>query len=288
MTKDIAKSVKARLLNLARRERLDCQLLIIRYLYERLLYRLSISKYREKFYLKGGALLYAFEKEFPRPTLDIDFLGVGIENDCVHIKSVFMEICALSCEEDGIKFDTGAITTEEITENRIYMGIRVSFAAHLDTVRQVMKMDIGFGDVVMPEPLLITYPALMEESPAVTVWAYSLESVVAEKFQAMIELSEVNSRYKDFYDVYKILRNQELTHDALSAAVYAMFRNRGTVYFESHPLFTKAFATDEERGKHWARFLKRIKQDNDLSFETVMSLIVSKLKPIYETLNKLN
>jgi predicted nucleotidyltransferase component of viral defense system len=284
MTKDIAKSVKVKLLNLARKGQLDYQLLVIRYLYERLLYRLSISKYKEKFYLKGGALLYAFEKEFPRPTLDIDFLGVGIKNDNAHIKEVFVEICGLSCKEDGITFDTSAITTEEITENRIYMGIRVSFVAHLDTIRQVMKMDIGFGDVIMPQPLLITYPALMEELPAVTVWAYSMESVVAEKFQAMIELSEVNSRYKDFYDVYKILKNRELTYDALSAAIHATFRNRGTTYLESHPLFTKEFATDEERGKHWMRFLKRIKQDEDLSFETVMSLIILKLKPIYETL----
>jgi predicted nucleotidyltransferase component of viral defense system len=129
-----------------------------------------------------------------------------------------------------------------------------------------MKMDIGFGDVVMPEPLLITYPALLEELPAVTVWAYSLESVVAEKFQAMIELSEVNSRYKDFYDVYKILRNQKFTHDALSAAVYATFRNRGTVYFESHPLFTKAFATDEERGQALGTFSEKDKTGQRFEF----------------------
>jgi hypothetical protein len=111
-----------------------------------------------------------------------------------------------------------------------------------------------------------------------------LESVVAEKFQAMIELSEVNSRYKDFYDVYKILKNQELTDDTLSAAIRATFQNRNTVYLELHPLFTKEFATDEERNRNWMRFLKKIKQDTNLSFETVISLIVLKLEPVYETL----
>jgi predicted nucleotidyltransferase component of viral defense system len=147
-----------------------------------------------------------------------------------------------------------------------------------------MKMDIGFGDVVMP--LVITYPALMEELPTANIVAYSLESVVAEKFQAMIELSEVNSRYKDFYDVYKILKNQHLNDDALSAAIHATFQNRETYYSESHPLFTREFVMDEERNKHWLRFLKKIKQDNDLSFEAVMVLITAKLKPIYETLKE--
>jgi predicted nucleotidyltransferase component of viral defense system len=288
MTKDTAKSIRAKLLNLAKKEQLNYQLLVIRYLYERLLYRLSISNYREKFYLKGGALLYAFEKEFPRPTLDIDFLGVKIKNDAEHIRDVFREICALPCDEDGISFDINTITTEEITENRAYMGIRVSFTAHLDTVRQGLKIDIGFGDVIVPEPLAITYPALMGELPVATVFAYSLESVVAEKFQAMIELSEVNSRYKDFYDVYKILKNHNLTNETLAAAIHATFQNRETVYFKSHPLFSKEFAMDEERNRYWTRFLKKIKQDDGLSFETVMSLIVSRLEPIYKTLNKSN
>ena len=124
----------------------------------------------------------------------------------------------------------------------------------------------------------------MEDLPVANIVAYSLESVVAEKFQAMIELSEVNSRYKDFYDVYKILKNQKLDENALSAAIHATFQNRGTSYYESHPLFSKEFVTDEERNKHWMRFLKKIKHDDDLSFETVMALIVSRLKSIYETL----
>lgn len=286
MTKDIAKSIKTKLLHLAKKEQLDYQQLVIRYMYERLLYRLSISDYREKFYLKGGALLYVFEKEFSRPTLDIDFLGVKIKNDTKHIKDVFTAICALPCKEDGIDFDTSLITTIEITENRVYTGIRVSFVARLDTIRQAMKVDIGFGDVVVPKPLVIIYPALMNELPVATVFAYSLESVVAEKFQAMIELSEVNSRYKDFYDVYKILKNQEYTDEALTAAIRATFQNRATVYHKSHPLFSNEFVANEKRNRLWIRFLKKIKQDDGLNFETVMSLIVSKLKPIYETLEQ--
>ena len=285
MTKDVAKSIKAKLLNLAKRERLDYQLLVIRYLYERLLYRLSISDHREKFYLKGGALLYAFEKEHSRPTLDIDFLGVQINNDVSHIKEVFVKICSLVCEEDGVEFDINTITTEVIADQKDYAGIRLSLVAHLDSIRQIMKMDIGFGDVVKPMPLVISYPALMDELPTANILAYSLESVVAEKFQAMIELSEANSRYKDFYDVYKILKNQKLDNDSLSEAIHATFQNRKTDYFKEHPLFTEEFATNEERNKHWGRFLKKIKQEDGLSFEIIMKTIILRLEPIYGMLN---
>lgn len=285
MTKEIAKSIKAKLLNIAKREKLDYQLLIIRYLYERLLYRLSASDYRDKFYLKGGALLYALEREFPRPTLDIDFLGVKIKNDLAHIKNVFAEICSVACDNDGVSFDIDSITTEDITEGRDYKGIKVTLVAHLDTIKQVMKMDVGFGDVVTPQPLELSYPSLMEELPQATIMAYSLESVVAEKFQAMIELSEVNSRYKDFYDVYKILRKQSLNMNTVSDAIRATFGNRETGYRPNHPLFTKGFATNAERNQQWVRFLKKIKLNESLQYEEVMLLITSKLQPIYEQLN---
>lgn len=284
MTKDIAKSIKAKLLNIARSENKNYQNLIIRYLHERLLYRLSVSKFKNKFCLKGGALLYAFEKEFPRPTLDIDFLGIKIKNDIDTTKSVFREILVIPCE-DGIQFDISTIEAEEINETHTYQGIRVSFMAKLDTIRQSLRMDIGFGDIVTPSAQNLTYPVLMDELPAPEILAYSLETVVAEKFQAMVELSEVNSRYKDFYDVYKILSTQNLNKVILSEAVQATFNNRNTSYQDTHPLFTEFFRNDESRNTQWKRFLKKIKQDENLDFEDVMILITSRLQAIYETLN---
>jgi predicted nucleotidyltransferase component of viral defense system len=284
MTKDIAKSMKAKLLNIAKSKNINYQQLIIRYLYERLLYRLSVSRYKNKFCLKGGALLYAFEKDFPRPTLDIDFLGIKIKNDIVTIKSVFHEILAISYS-DGIQFDISTINAEEINESDTYQGIRVTFTANLDSIRQPMRMDIGFGDVVIPTAQNLIYPVLMDEFPAPEILAYSLESVVAEKFQAMIELSEVNSRYKDFYDVYKILSAQQFNNTVLSEAIHATFNNRETSYQEDHPLFTESFVKDEYRNMQWKRFLKKIKQEEGLEFEDVMKLITLRLYPIYETLS---
>jgi predicted nucleotidyltransferase component of viral defense system len=284
MTKDIAQSIKAKVLNIAKSEGQNYQQLIIRYLYERLLYRLSVSEYKDKFCLKGGALLYAFEKDFPRPTLDIDFLGIKIQNDIETIKSVFREILAIPYD-DGIQFDISTIDAEDISENNAYHGIRVIFTAHLDSIKQPMRMDIGFSDVIIPTAQNLTYPVLMEGLPAPEILAYSLESVVAEKFQAMIELSEVNSCYKDFYDVYKILSVQQPDDAVLTEAVQATFSNRETPYLENHPLFTESFVKDENRNMQWKRFLKKIKQDEVLDFEDVMKLIISKLYPIYETLN---
>ena len=284
MTKEIAKSIKAKLLNIAKNKNANYQQLIIRYLYERLLYRLSVSQYKEKFYLKGGALLYAFEKDLPRPTLDIDFLGLKIYNDIETIKNVFTEVLAITCN-DGIEFNISNIKAEEINENNSYHGVKVTFEAKLDSIRQIMHIDIGFGDIIIPTAQELSYPVLLEELPVPQTMAYSLESVVAEKFQAMIELSEVNSRYKDFYDVYKILTSQSLNVEVLEEAVKATFLNRSTFYQENHPLFSESFAKDEVRNTQWKRFLKKIKKDEELKFEDVMKLIRTKLLPIFEKLN---
>ena len=208
--KDYGKSIKAKLLNLSKAERLPYQPLLIRYVQERLLYRLAQSKYKHRFYLKGGALLYAHEQFKARPTLDIDFLGNSIANDKKIIEEAFSEICGISCEKDGIRFDTDTIETEEINENRVYKGIRLHVIARLDTARQKITMDIGFGDVITPNPQELEYPLLLDDLPPVNIMAYSLETVVAEKFQAMIELSENNSRMKDFYDLYTLLYDKTI------------------------------------------------------------------------------
>ncbi|MDR2848407.1 MAG: nucleotidyl transferase AbiEii/AbiGii toxin family protein, partial [Bacteroidales bacterium] len=235
---------------------------------------------REKFYLKGGALLYAIEQEYARPTLDMDFLGVKISNDAAHIKEIFREICALDTE-DGVFFDTSKISAEVISDTKDYHGIRLSFVAHLDNIRQTMKLDIGFGDVVTPNPVNLYYPVLMDNFPEPYILAYSSETIVAEKFQAMVELSEVNSRYKDFYDVFRLLSRHFLDETVLATAIETTFRNRNTGFIPNHPLFSTQFSTDEERNKHWGRFLKKINREN-LTFETVMDTIKLRLQPIYE------
>lgn len=285
-SKDYGKSVKAKLLNLSKEERTPYQPLLIRYVQERLLYRLSQSKYKNRFYLKGGALLYAYERLKARPTLDIDFLGHSIANDKKIIEEAFSEICDISCGKDGIIFDTATIETEEINENRVYKGIRLHVTVQLDTARQKIAMDIGFGDVITPEPQELEYPLLLDGLPAVSIMAYSLETVVAEKFQAMIELSENNSRMKDFHDLYTLLYHNTLDSDLLEKAIHATLKNRGTVYEENHPLFSDDFPQNPRFQMWWKGFMKKIgKTESD--FETAVSLIKERLFPYWEKYKEL-
>lgn len=147
-------------------------------------------------------------------------------------------------------------------------------------------MDIGFGDIVTPSAQRLTYPCFIDSLPQADILAYSLESVVAEKFQAMLDLSEFNSRYKDFYDIYKILSSYAVDDVVLTKAIQATFINRGTHYRPNHPLFTGDFARDAEHHRQWKLFLKRIKQTGFQDFEVVMALIVERLEPIYQTIDK--
>lgn len=280
-SKNYGKSVKAKLLNLSKAEGLPYQPLLIRYVQERLLYRLAQSKYKNRFYLKGGVLLYAHEQLNARPTLDIDFLGNSINNDKKIIEEAFSEICSISYKEDGTVFDTDSIETKEINENRVYKGIRLHVTAQLDTVRQKIAMDIGFGDVIIPEPQELEYPLLLDGLSVVSIIAYSLETVVAEKFQAMIELSKNNSRMKDFYDLYTLLHNKTLDNYMLEKAIHATLKNRGTVYEENHPLFSDDFPKNLWFQMLWKGFIRKIGK-TEPNFETAVSLIKERLFPYWE------
>lgn len=278
------RSVKERLLNLSKAEHYNPQMMISRYMQERLLYRLSISNYREHFILKGGALLYAHDRFEARPTLDIDFMATRINNDKENIKRIFKEICNVGCVVDGISCDADTIEAEDITVNKEYHGVRVSVVAHLDTARQRVSMDIGFGDVVTPAPQKLVFPALIDTVPQAEVLAYSLEAVVAEKFHAMIELSLANSRMKDFFDVYRILATNRFNGEVLSDAIKSTFANRGTGYRENHPLFTEEFFISKERQSFWNGFLRKIKYRESIDFQTVGLLIKERLQPYWESL----
>lgn len=222
------------------------------------------------------------EKEYARPTLDIDFLGLDISNDLESLKEVFREICSIDDPDTGVYFDLDTISAEEINETKDYVGTRLSIVAYLDSIKQPLKIDIGFGDVVIPDPQLLSYESMIPGLDSTDIVAYSLETVVAEKFQAMIDLSELNSRYKDFYDVYTILTKYPLEKQLLLSSIRATFKNRNTPYTEGHPIFTTAFARDKVRNQQWKQFLKKIKVNAELEFSTVMELIKDQLMPFYE------
>lgn len=287
-TLNYGQSVKVRLLNLAKQENIRYQQLITRYFQERLLYRLSKSSFRSHFVLKGGALLYAYEKFAARPTLDIDFMGDGTNNNKEDIGSAFRSICEIEYETDGVRFLVDSLTVEEITVEKKYPGIRVGMIATLDSIRQGISMDIGFGDIIVPCPAELDYPVLLPDFPVTSIMAYSLETVVAEKFQTMIERTTFNSRMKDFFDLYQIRMKQSLDASLLQEAIRTTFENRGTTYQHSHILFSEVFPQDEGLNLRWNSFLKKINYERKVAFTEVMNMLTEWLEPYWEDLKSLS
>lgn len=281
--KNRAASINARLKNLAEKENVDFQIILIRYLHERFLYRLSKSGNTNNFFLKGGTLIYAMEGVKTRPTMDIDFLGAHLANDVNILKNVFAEICKIQYFEDCAWFDSSTITAESISENSKYQGIRIYIQSGFDTIRQRLQIDVGFGDIMTPGPKQLYFPVMLEELQAPVIKAYSVETIIAEKFQAMIELSTLNSRMKDFYDVYNLLSKEKVDIVMLDNAIKATFKNRNTIYVDDHSLFSEDFANDKNRQKMWVSFLKKMNIQESLSFADVYKVIKEVLYPIWKT-----
>ena len=283
--KNTGKSIRGRLLNIARREGIFYQTVLTRYFQERLLYRISQTIYRNNFYLKGGALMYAYERFAARPTLDIDFLGSNISNEESVIVAAFREICSVPCQEDGIMFDTERITAVRITEQRDYNGVRVNIPTRMDTISQVLAMDIGFGDIITPQPVNIDYPLLLDNLPSANILAYSLETVIAEKFHAIVDLADQNSRMKDYYDLYNILLSEQYDVNILQQAIKRTFENRHTAYNPNTMFFRSDFAVNDPMQVRWSAFLKKISKSDEVSFSNVVLYIQSVLRNLWETLH---
>ena len=176
-----------------------------------------------------------------------------------------------------------SMETEDIALNKAYHGIRLIFVARLDSIRQTMKIDIGFGDIIIPAAQSLSYPVLIRDLPVPDILAYSLETVVAEKFHAMIDLAESNSRMKDFYDVYILLKNNEIDNVNLQEAILQTFKRRNTIFTENHPLFSEDFVKDPSRIFRWKHFLKKINAP-DWEFPHIVKNILERLQPIYKAM----
>lgn len=284
LKKNYGKSIRTKLLNIAQKENIFYQTILTRYFQERLLYRMSQTRFRSNFYLKGGALIYAYERFEARPTLDIDFLGNNISNDGSVIINAFKDICSFSYEEDGVIFDTEHITAQNITEFKDYHGIRLSIPVKMDTIAQIITMDIGFGDIVTPSPVNINYPVLLTHLPNVNVLAYSIETVIAEKMHAIIDLADQSSRMKDYYDLYNILHNETYQPATLQEAVLQTFKNRHTPYSANTMFFRKDFGNNLQMQIRWEAFLRKITKDGALLYTDVVTFIQKTLLPYWENI----
>jgi predicted nucleotidyltransferase component of viral defense system len=252
--RNIGASVRARLLDRARAERSDFQILLTRYALERLLYRLSVSPHRDRFILKGAMLFVTWVANPFRPTRDLDLLGSG-DNDTEAIAETFRVICAQPVADDGVIFDVAALEAAPIREEAEYGGVRVRTTATIDGARIPIQIDIGFGDAITPAPVEIDYPTLLD-APAPHLRVYPVETVVAEKFEAMVTLGIANTRLKDFYDLWLIAQTFKFGRSTLSDAVQRTFERRGTALPADIPVgLTDEFAA--ARAAQWRAFLTR-------------------------------
>lgn len=216
--------------------------------------------------------------------MDLDLLGMRLSRRNTDFSFIFQEILKISYEHDGVTFDLDTITSQEIAKDGHYSGIRIKVLARLGNIRQNMQVDVGFGDFVTPGPIEMKFPTLLEmEAP--NLLAYSLETVIAEKFEAMIELAESNSRMKDFYDLYRLLQPGKFSPGVLRQAISNTFKTRETTFTDKHSLFTEAFALDEKRNLQWRSFLTKSYLE-PISFIEVHQRIVFILKPVYDALMK--
>jgi predicted nucleotidyltransferase component of viral defense system len=270
MNKNLAASVRARLLNLAKAEGSDFNQVLVRYALERFLYRLSQSAYADNFLLKG-ALLFALWYDMPhRPTRDADLLGFG-PSDLESIGQTFHDIASIEVD-DGIVFDPTSITVEEIRKDAGYAGARVIITGELANARCKTQVDIGFGDAVTPEPIHAEYPVLIKDFPAPRLRTYPVYTVVAEKLHAIARLGMTNSRLKDYLDLSVLLERETLNHNTLARAIAATFVRRGMKVPAEPPVgLTDEFANDESRQKLWQSFLKK----NELAVTPLSEVVAS-------------
>lgn len=280
-----ADSVKARLKNFAIKSGCTFQEALTYYGLERAIYRISISEYAEHFVLKGGIFLYAiFGRNYERATTDMDFLARRISNSSEEMKAIFQKIFSQDVD-DALVFDIDAITVENITELKEYHGLHVSFVGYLDRTKIPIGIDIGFGDVIYPDAVKMDFPVILDmEAPRVN--AYSLETLIAEKLEAIVHNGYLNSRYKDFYDIYVLSTNYEFSYEGLRNAVIQTFENRKTQMTMDAAAFSEEFLNDPMHQTRWKAFLKKKKALIQISMPDAMNWIKAFVCPLLEGMEK--
>lgn len=278
-------SVKARLKNFAIKSGCTFQEALTYYGLERTIYRISISEYADNFVLKGGIFLYAlFGRNYERATTDVDLLAQRISNGSEEMKSVFQKIFSQDVN-DALVFDVDSITVEDITEFKEYHGLHVSFVGYLDRTKIPISIDIGFGDVIYPEAVKMDFPVILDmESPRVN--AYSLETSIAEKLEAIIHNGYLNSRYKDFYDIYVLSKKYVFSYAELRNAVIQTFENRKTPMTMDSAAFSDEFLNDPVHQTRWKSFLKKKKALIQVSMSDAMDWIKAFVRPLFEGTEK--
>jgi predicted nucleotidyltransferase component of viral defense system len=257
---NLAASVRQRLLNLSHESGENFNLVLAQYALERLLYRLGESDFTDQFVLKGAMLFVTWSGRLPRPTYDLDLLGYGAPS-AEALARIFTQISTVDVDPDGLIFHPETIRVSEIRAEQEYGGQRIELMASLEAARIPVRVDVGFGDIVTPAAELVRFPTLLDFPPP-CIYACPRETVVAEKLHAMVVLGLLNSRIKDFYDVWLLSRLFDFDGSTLAKAIDATFhRRRTTIPTSRVTALTPAFAADPGKVTQWQAFLRRNRLD---------------------------
>lgn len=280
---DMAASILAKLKNKAKNEGIPLQQLLNLFCQEEFIRRLSGSNYKKNLILKGGFLLYSISEFTARPTIDADYLLKNYSNDFDSIEKLVREIISLPSKNDFINFEIRGL--EIISENKEYHGIRVSLIGIIGRTKTPFYIDFGVGDIIIPSPVERTLPVLLPGFEKPVILTYSLESIVAEKLDAIISLMEATGRMKDFYDIYYLATTFDFDGRKLQEAIYETLSNRGTPYEKDSVVVIARLIKDVEIQKRWANFCKNI-LGYELDFGGVVNIIIKFISPPYDSMNK--
>lgn len=252
-----ATSVRQRLLNLAQSRGDDYNQVLIRYVGLRFLARLAASEHASRFLLKGATMFLVWHGSMHRPTSDIDLLGF-VDADETKLSDVIRSVCTQEVDEDGVRFDPNTVRVEKIREETAYGGLRCLIDATLGSAKLRVQLDVGFGDDVTPEPKVVEVPRLLDDEVRRELRAYTPETVVAEKFEAIVKLGLANSRMKDYLDLDLLLQSGEVDGQSLAEALRRTFKRRKTPLPETLPIgLTEEFWKDDSAQRRWQAFVKK-------------------------------
>ncbi len=280
MTKEIqnlGESIRQKLNNLSKKQKRPFDEVLRYYAIERFLYRLSISSFANSFFLKGGLLLKVWNYSDHRATMDIDLLA-RTSNKIDNLRTTIIELSNVDITDDAISFDTQNLLLKKRQIGGEYHGISASFSAMLFKSKIPILIDIGFNDIIIPEPKKIQYPTLLNMTPPY-LFGYTPETVVAEKLESIVKLKLINTRMKDFYDIWTIFSKELTDSNKLASAINKVFCNRKTKL--EYPIaFSNSFYEDPETKKRWRNFLMTMRKE-PLELKQVISEISQRLEPIF-------
>lgn len=282
--KDMGRSVNARLKNMAEKLKVDFSYLLLRYAYERFLYRLGMSRYKNNFVLKGASVFAVWFGPMFRVTRDTDFLCHGTSSP-EHLIRCFRDICGMNVPDDGVDFDLSSITAQEIKKSGKYHGTRIIFNALIYSARVSMHFDIGFGDAVHPEPEIREFPRILESFQPPSIFVYSPYSTVAEKFEAIVSLGNLNSRVKDYFDIWLLSEKLDFNFLLLKQSIERTFQRRENLIPTEIPIgLSPLFYGNRDKQLLWKHFVKRVSPalvpDNlQAAAERIKELLFPIIKP---------